>query len=91
VLRETTIRGLCGLVCPSHTGAREEPGTLTQGVSLFSLVPLIWELNPKLQGVWCKPNHQTSWDLEPTQGDTVCVFFTAGPILKLCAGGGGGQ
>jgi hypothetical protein len=35
VLRETTSRGLCGLVCPSRTsesggGTREEPGTLTQ-------------------------------------------------------------
>jgi hypothetical protein len=25
---------------PGRTGTREEPGTLTQGVSLFSLVPL---------------------------------------------------
>jgi hypothetical protein len=38
VLRETTSRGLCGLVCPSRT-----------------------------QGGWCKPNHQPSGDLEPTQ------------------------
>ncbi len=30
-------------------GTREETGTLTQGVALFSLVPL-WESNPKLQG-----------------------------------------
>jgi len=22
------------------------------------LVPLVWESNPKLQGGWCKPNHQ---------------------------------
>jgi len=27
-------------------GTREEPGTLTQGVALFSLVPLVWESNP---------------------------------------------
>jgi hypothetical protein len=39
-------------------GTREEPGTLTQGGALFSLVPLVWESNPKLQGGWCKPNHQ---------------------------------
>ena len=26
--------------------AREEPGTLTQGGALFSLVPLVWESNP---------------------------------------------
>ena len=37
---------------------REEPGTLTQGGALFSLVPLVWESNPKLQGGWCKPKHQ---------------------------------
>jgi hypothetical protein len=57
VLRETTSRGLCGLVCPSRTneqGTREEPGTLTQGGALFSLVPLVWESNPKLLGGWCK-------------------------------------
>jgi hypothetical protein len=48
VLRETTSRGLCGLVCLS--GTREEPGTLTQGGALFSLVPLVWESNLKLQG-----------------------------------------
>jgi hypothetical protein len=34
-------------------GTREEPGTLTQGGALFSLVPLVWESNPKLQGGWC--------------------------------------
>ena len=48
----------------------EEPGTLTQGGALFSLVPLVWESNPKLQGDWCKPNHQPSGDLEPTQAGT---------------------
>jgi hypothetical protein len=48
VQRETTSRGLCGLVCPSCTserggegGTRKEPGTLTQGVALFFLVPLV--------------------------------------------------
>ena len=76
LLRETTSRGLCGLVCPSHTGTREEPGTLTQGGALFSLILLVWESNPKLQGGWCKPNHQPNGDLEPTQGG-------AGPITKL--------
>jgi hypothetical protein len=54
VLRQTTSRGQCGPVCPSRTGTREEPGTLTQGGALFSLVPLVWESNPKLQGGWCK-------------------------------------
>ena len=46
MLRETTSRGLCGLVCPLHTGTRE-PGTLTLGGALF-LVPLVWESNPEL-------------------------------------------
>jgi hypothetical protein len=35
VLRETTSQGLCGLVCPSRTGTREEPGTLIQGAPVF--------------------------------------------------------
>jgi hypothetical protein len=43
-----------GSSCPSSIGTREEPGTLTQGGALFSLVPLVWESNPKLQGGWCK-------------------------------------
>jgi hypothetical protein len=53
---------------PPYYGTREEPGTLTQGAALFSLVPLVWESNAKLQGGWCKPNYQHSGDLEPTQG-----------------------
>jgi hypothetical protein len=56
-----------------RVGTREEPGTFTQGGALFSLVPLVWESNPKLQGGWCKtqppahrsdPNHQG-----------ICFFF----------------
>ena len=58
MLRETTSRGQCEVVCASRTGTREEPGTFTRGGALFSLVPLVWESNPKLQGGWCKPNHQ---------------------------------
>jgi hypothetical protein len=99
VLRETTSRGLCGLVCSSRTserggegdcvkeggggeGEREREralglllchsprhcGSLTQGGALVPLVPLVRESNPKLQGGWCKPNHQPNGDLEPTQG-----------------------
>ena len=45
-LRETTSRGLRGVVCPSRTGTREEPGTLTQ-VRMLSLVHVVWELEPK--------------------------------------------
>ena len=40
------------------SGTCEKPGTLTQGGAPFSLVPLVWEPNPKLLGGWCKPNHQ---------------------------------
>ncbi len=40
--------------CGTRDGTREESCTLTQGVVLFSLVPLVWELNPKLQGGWRK-------------------------------------
>ena len=78
-------------------GTREEPGTLTQGVDLFSLLPLVWESNPKLQGSWCKtqpPVHwgilsQPSGDLEPTQGgagtrEEPCTFSDNGdPIYGI--------
>jgi hypothetical protein len=30
-----------------------------------SLVPLVWESNPKLQGGWCKPNHQPIGGSDP--------------------------
>jgi hypothetical protein len=43
------------------SGTRVEPGTLMQGGALFSLVPLVWESNPKFQGVRCKtqpPDHR---------------------------------
>ena len=62
---------------------------------------LVWESNPKLQGGWCKPNHQPSGDLEPTQGEAgvsrvfifkvtgLCVFITEVPIRKLLAWGEG--
>ena len=29
------------------------------------LVPLVWESNPKLQGGWCKPNHQPIGGSDP--------------------------
>ncbi len=47
------------------SGTREEPGTLTQGVALFSMVPLARFSNPKLQGGWCKPNHQPIGGSDP--------------------------
>jgi hypothetical protein len=47
--------GEYGRTCSTRDepGTREEPGTLIQ-VRLFSLVPHVWESNPKLQGGWCK-------------------------------------
>ena len=60
------------------------PGTLTQGGALFSLVPLVWESNPKLQGGWwlgwlvqanhqpiirgSDPNHQGIWAGQGVRG-----------------------
>jgi hypothetical protein len=67
----TSERGGEGYCCvfitavPLQSGTREEPGTLTQGGGLFSLVPLGWESNPKLQGGWCKPNHQPIGGSDP--------------------------
>jgi hypothetical protein len=51
-------------------GTREEPGTLTQGGALFSLVPLVWESNPKIQGDWCKaqPKAQRGYGAHPGRG-----------------------
>jgi hypothetical protein len=64
VLRETTSRGLCGLVCPSLTSERGAEGESVKDGrgGEGELVPLVWESNPKLQGVcvfiteggWCK-------------------------------------
>ena len=64
-LLQSCSRGGRGIVEFCGTGTHEEPGTLTQGGALFSLVPLVWESNPKLHGGWC--NHQTSGDLEPSR------------------------
>jgi len=74
VLRETTSRGLGGLVCPSRTserggGTREEPGTLTQGAPVFPGSSRLG-IEPKIPG-WLvqdpttiggsDPNHQGIW------------------------------
>ena len=59
---------------PITLGPVRGPSTHTQGGALFSQVPLVWEWNPKLQGGWCKPNHQPfggsdpEGDLEPQAG-----------------------
>ena len=41
---------------------------LEHRVRLFSLVPLVWESNPKLQGGWCKPTTRPIGDLILTIG-----------------------
>jgi len=38
---------------------------LLHRVRLFSLVPLVWESNPKLQGAWCKTHHQADRGSDP--------------------------
>ena len=52
-------------------GTREEPGTVTQGGAPFSLVPLVWQSNPQLQGGWlsASPTASPLGDLIPTIGD----------------------
>ena len=58
-------QGIGDLVVDVLFGTREEPGTLTQSGAPSSLVPLVWESNPKLQGGWCKPNHQPIGGSDP--------------------------
>jgi hypothetical protein len=66
VLRETTSRGQCGLVCPSRTGTREETGTLTQGAPVFPGSSRLG-IEPKTPG-WLVQDPTTSplGDLIPT-------------------------
>jgi hypothetical protein len=65
VLRETTSRGLCGLVCPSRTRTREEPGTLIQGAPVFpgSSRLGIEPKTPKVAGA--RSNHQADRGSDP--------------------------
>jgi hypothetical protein len=73
VLRETTSRGLCGLVCPPRTserggGTREEPGTLIQGAPVFpgssrlGIEPCQTQ-NSRVAGA--RPNHQPIGGSDP--------------------------
>jgi hypothetical protein len=62
----STLRLILDSAALAADGTREEPGTLIQGGALFSLVCLVWESNPKLQGVWCKTNYQTIGGSDPT-------------------------
>ena len=70
--------------------------TLTKVVVLFSLVPLVWESSPKLQGVWCKPNHQTIGGSDPKHQGIwsppreevlcvcVCVYYCVCVCVYYC-------
>jgi hypothetical protein len=73
----------------------------------FSLVPLVWELNPKLQGGWCKPNHQPIGGSDPNHQGIwsppragpgtyhmcicVCVYYCSTYYKAVRVGGGGEQ
>jgi hypothetical protein len=67
-------------------GTREEPGTLTQGGALFSLVPLVWESNPKLQGGWCPTTSPSGCKRQDRE---VCVFYYCRTYYKAVRVGGG--
>ncbi len=103
MLRETTSRGLGPVRNPVMMMMSFL--SLTQGGDLFSLVPLVWESSPKLQGVWCKPNHQPIGGCGPNhQGIwsppraglccslNVCVYYcsTYYKAVRVGEGGEGG-
>ncbi len=67
-----------------ETGTREEPGTLIQGGALFSLVPLVRESNPKLQGprvagALARPNHQPIGGSDPNHQHLDPPLWTVAP------------
>ena len=68
-------------------GTREEPCTLTQVDALFSLVPLVWESNPKLQGGWCKTHTLQQFSTPPRE--VMCVYFSSTYYKAVRVGGGG--
>jgi len=56
----------------SRGWTREEPGTFTQGVALFSLVPLVWESNPKLRDVFSETPGCQRFEITT---NCVCLFL----------------
>jgi hypothetical protein len=85
------------------TGTREEPGTSTQGAPVFPGSSRLG-IEPKTPGCLVQdPTTRQIGDLIPTIGGSsgrghvaehsaaaeVCVFFTAGPMIRLCEGGRG--
>jgi hypothetical protein len=49
----------------------------------------VWESNPKLQGGWCKPNHQGIRRPEFLYSLIVCVYYCRTYYKAVCGGGGG--
>jgi hypothetical protein len=67
LLRETTSRGQCELVCPSRTGTREESGTLYTGWRPVYPGSSCLGIEPKTPGwVVQDPTTRPSGDLIPT-------------------------
>jgi hypothetical protein len=46
-------------------GGATTPQPWTLRLTRNAVVPLVWESNPKLQGGWCKPNHQPIGGSDP--------------------------
>jgi hypothetical protein len=82
VLWETTTRGLCGLVCPSRTGTRVEPCTLTQGAPVFPGSSRLGNRTQNSRVAGARPNHQadrsvlTTFRLAVQKICTISIFFT---------------
>ncbi len=90
VQRETTSRGLCGLVCPSHTSERGPcfPWFLSFG-HVCVCVCLLLESNPKLQDPPLANSFVIGTAVINTHTRVLCVFITAVPDRKLVAWGQG--
>jgi hypothetical protein len=62
-------------------------GTPQQPPNNFHLLTKNGTTNAKRAAINAKYNSMK----KEIQINVVCLFITAGPIIKLCAGGGGGQ
>jgi hypothetical protein len=103
VLRETTSRGLCGLGCPSSTSERGGEGDCVKegagggGEMRRRCVLLLQDLlqscsrggRRRVEDMCYERRRAEACVDESAHHAQVCVFITAGPIIKLCAGGEG--
>jgi hypothetical protein len=98
VLRETTSRGLCGLVCPSRTSERggegdcvkeggEKKGSARGSVhwSGYDTTALDIEVDPQRYAIALAAASPTK---RRSLYRCVCVFITAGPSTKMFTWGG---